>query len=202
MARRKEAATVETVSDYGASIGRDRDGRLVSSGPAQVMLEDAEDIDYELNKNARRPLVRRARRWCVLRGMLKTGKDGALLDGSITVRQYDAANRFLGDCSRAQGGSQASFLNLVVSGSAGRDAFTEDQRIAMRKVMEVRHLLGLNSGTIFWWVVLENKSPREYAAWKKIRWSTAYTMLKDSLSAVDAYYYPPASGREGVITRL
>jgi len=34
------------VSDYGPSVARDREGRLVSRGAAVVVLEDREDIDH------------------------------------------------------------------------------------------------------------------------------------------------------------
>ena len=179
--RRKEPDLIlETVTDYGPSVSYDRDGHLISSGPGAVVLEDREDISVTINSKAQRPVVRGARRWDALRGLLK--------DEVIDAAMFSAANRFLSDLSRAQGGSQASFLAIVVSGGAGMLGVTESQRRALQRVMAVRQRLRLTPQTVFWWVVLENRTPREWAEHRKIRVSRSYDYLRDSLTDLDDYY--------------
>ncbi len=150
-------------------------------------MEDREDIDHDLNSAARRPIVRGARRRDCL---------GNLLSGnSITDRQYKAANRFLDDLSRAQGGSAASFTQIVVSGG-DKIGITEVQQKALREIERVTHLLNQRADTVFFWVVLDNKSPSEYDTLSGQRHGTAMTWLCESLDSLDAHYYPPSRGRE------
>lgn len=171
---------MDAVTDYGPSVHRDREGKLISTGAGAVVMEDREDISVRLNRQARRPVVRGARRWSTL---------GALLnDGVIDGHQHAAACRFLDDCSKAQGSSQASFLAIVVSGGAGRVGLTKAQQAALRAVMRVRLLLGLHPDTVFWWVVLDNKTPRDFAEHFGKRPATAYELFKKALIQLDEHY--------------
>lgn len=194
--RRKESLVLDTVTDYGPSVTRDREGRLVSSGPGMVVMGNEEDIDVVLNSKARRPVIRVARRWDALRSLLKN-VDGILTDDVITVPGYLAAERFLDDLSRAQGSSAASFTQIVVSGGGGRDAYTEGQRRAIQAVMKVRLMLGLNPDTVTWWVVLENKTPADFDAAFRLRHGTGAGWLRAALIALDEHYNGVSHRRRG-----
>lgn len=189
--KHKETLTLDHVADYGPSVRRDRDGKLVSSGPGAVIMEDREDISVTLNREARRPVVRGARRWSTIDALLK--------DGVLDKYQRAAANRFLDDCSRAQGGSQASFLAIVVSGGSSLTGPSDDQQKALRAIMRVRLMLGLNPDTVFWWVVLENRTPSDFEERFGLKHGTGAKWLKAALTALDEHYYGSSSrSRDGV----
>ena len=174
------------MTDFGPSVRTRTDGRLISRGPGAVTLEDRPDLDREPDRSGNRPVVRGARRRCAL--------DGLFGDNAITKRQLDAANRFLDDLCRAQGSSQSSIGALLtggVSGSAGRDAFTEGQRGAIRRVQKVRLMLGLSRETVTWWVVIENRTPRQYDDAHSLRHGTGVQWLCMALDALDVHYNPP-----------
>lgn len=186
LSKRRDAMHMDTVADYGPSVRRDRDGKLVSTGPASVIMEDRDDISARLNKEARRPVVRGARRWCTLDALEK--------DGVLDKRQVAAANRFLDDLSRAQGGSQASFLAIVVSGGAGMGVLSDEQRKAIRRIMRVRLMLGLNPDTVTWWVVLDNRTPADFDTHFELMHGTGAKWLKAALTALDEHYNGKARG--------
>lgn len=186
-ARKRETITLDTISDFGPSVSRDRSGVLVSVGPAQVVMEDREDIAFDLNKEGRRPVVRGARRSDALFNLLK--------DDAITKHQYEAGNRFLDDLSRAQGSTSASFTNVVVSGGTS-DGLTESQRQAIRAIERIKLMLGLNRSGVFWWVILDNRTPASYDTEHRMRHGTGVKWLKDDLDRLDEYYNPAGRGPE------
>lgn len=173
-------------ADFGPSVSR-KAGRLLSEGPAEVVFEDREDITYDLNSAARRPIVRGARRRDVLGDLARCN--------AITDRQHKAANRFLDELSRAQGGSAASFTQIVVSGGT-KVGITHVQREALQDIERVTRMLGMACNTVFWWVVLQNKSPNEYDTLHRQRHGTSLVWLCQSLDSLDVHYYPPSRGRE------
>lgn len=197
--KHKETLTLDHVADYGPSVRRDREGKFVSSGPGVVTMEDREDISATLNREARRPLVRGARRWDALRSLVKVNRDGKIEDDVITAHGYAAAIRFLDDCSRAQGGSQASFLAIVVSGGSGLTGPSDDQQKALRAIMRVRLMLGLNPDTVFWQVVLENRTPDDFDTRFGLKHGTGAKWLKAALTALDEHYNGSSSrSRDGI----
>jgi hypothetical protein len=168
------------VSDYGPSVFRRDDGRLATRGPAKVDILARPDIDKPIDNAGNRPVVLGARRRSSLARLYK-----AL---SISKRQHDAANRLLDDLCRAQGGT-AGFRMERVQCSGPREAFSERQRRAIRSVESVRVRLGLNSGTVIWWVVIDNKTPSDYDAAFKLRHGTSMAWLRAALDELDAHYF-------------
>ena len=160
------------VAEQPADVGASRD----------VVIEFRPDVDGNR-------LVRGARRRLVLRDMLR--------DGVVTKRQHDAAERFLDDLSVACGGGGTGNLGGVRATPGSREAVTPAQSAALRQVYRVVHLLGLNSATVFWWVVLSNGSLRGYEDRHQVRHGRAKVMLVAALDALDSHYYA-GSGRDRV----
>lgn len=107
---------------------------------------------------------------------------------AITKRQFDAAERFLDDMSRAAGGSPASFLSAGGGGYGSREGVTDVQSRAIRAVNRVRLMLGLSPETVTWWVVLDNKAPSEFDRAHRLRNGTGVVWLRSALDALDGHY--------------
>jgi hypothetical protein len=166
--------------DPGPSMRQRSDGTLVSHGPGKVELEYRPDIDRAPDSKANRPVVRGARRRNVLTDLFA--------HGVISKCQHDAANRFLDDCSLASGGGLvANFLAMPTS-PGPRSGLPETQTTAITRVRQAFHLLGLNSGTVFWWVVFNDRRLGEYDTAHKQREGTAARMFKDALTALDEHF--------------
>lgn len=180
------------MTDLGPSIRQRNDGRLVSRGPGVVVLEDRPDLDKDPDRSGNRPVVRGARRWCVLNDLAKGDR--------ITKRQVDAANRFLDDLCTAVGGSSSSIAGLLAGGVSGgeREALSERQRRSIRTVQKVRLMLGLNADTVFWWVIIGNRSPADYETQHRLEHGLGLRWLRLALDALDQHYNPPgrATARE------
>jgi hypothetical protein len=174
----------EAGADFGPGLRLDRAGRLVSwGGAALVEVENRDDPDI----SSRRRIVRGARRSDTL-AQLEQRK-------VITKRMRDAAERFLDDCSIASGGA-ASYSVGMPRGSGVRAGLPERQVKAITRINQVRHLLGLNSRTVFWAVVFENVSLRDFEVSQRIRNGTAQEMLRAAMTALDNHYHAaPDVGR-------
>jgi len=167
----------EAGNDYGPAFQR-VDGELVEwGGAARVMVEIRSDptiIDRP------RP-VRGARR------------RNAIFDlyarGVLTKRQYNAAEQFLDDCSIASGGTAPENAFSASALSGPRSGLPERQVLALTRVQQVRHLLGLNPGTVFWWVVFDNGALAEYERRNRMRTNSATDLLRQALDALDAHFY-------------
>lgn len=185
-ARTRKVIALDAHADYGPSITLGSDGRMHSAGPGAVDLEDRSADPANDRGKVRGPVVRGARRRMALRNLW--------LDDAITKPMFDAANRFLDDCSLASGGSSASFLSMAMHGGT-RDGMPEAQARAIRRVTVVRLMLGLNRDTVFWWVVIDNRTPKEFAETHRLRHATAYGWLRAALTALDEHYNPPGRAR-------
>lgn len=173
MARRPTLIDPVLSFDPGPSMRQKPDGTLVSTGPGEVVLEDR----TEPGKDTR---IRAARRANVL--------DDLHARSIITRRQYNAAIRFLDDCSLASGGGMVANLLAVRSPPGPRAGLPETQTDAITRVNQVIHLLGLNAGTVFCWVIFDDRRLGEYDAEKTQREGTAARMFRDALTALDEHY--------------
>lgn len=178
------------MTDLGPSIRQRSDGRLVSRGPGAVTLEDRPDLDRAPDRSGNRPIVRGARRWCVLNDLAAGER--------ITKRQHDAANRFLDDLCTAVGGSTSSIAGLLMGGVSGgeREHLSERQRRAIRAVSRVRLMLGLNADTVFWWVIIGNRPAADYETQHRLEHGLGLRWLRIALDALDLHYNPAGKGRE------
>ena len=179
MARQSAARRTATFEpslsfDPGPSMRQRTDGTLISRGPGAVVLVDVKD-----DKGA--VTGRGARRRNVL--------DDLLAHSAINKRQHDAANRFLDDCSMANGGGMVANLMATPSGSGPRSGLPESQTAAIARVRQVVNLLGLNTGTVFYWVVFEDRRLCDYDQAHRIRQGTASKMFKAALDGLDEHYH-------------
>lgn len=151
-------------------------------GAPEIILEIREDIDREPDRRGNRPVVRGARRSTTLGEMLSRKV--------VTKRQHDAAVRFLDTLSLATGGSGSGLGDGIRVAPGARTAMPERQLNAITDVRRVMNRLGLNSDTVFWWVVVGNKSPTEFDKRFQIREGTGADWLRVSLDQLDALYHP------------
>jgi hypothetical protein len=168
-----------TTSDLGACVVRGADGRLTYQGAPEIIIETREDIDREPDRHGNRPVIRGARR--------RTSLGQMLARKVITKRMHDAANRFLDALSLATGGSSSGDGIRVTPGS--RTAMPERQLNAITEVRRVMNRLGLHSDTVFWWVVVGNRTPTEFDTRFGLRKGTGCDWLRASLEQLDALYH-------------
>jgi hypothetical protein len=188
MRSRLAAASVVETSDFGPCVLRGEDGRMSYVGAAEIILETREDIDRTPDRRGNRPVVRGARR--------RTSLGEMLTRKVITKRHHDAATRFLDALSLATGGGSGSPLGDGIRVAPGsRTAMPERQLNAITEVRWVMNHLGLNSDTVFWWVVVGNKSPTEFDCRFRIREGTGSDWLRASLDQLDALYHHGSSTR-------
>jgi hypothetical protein len=159
--------------DPGPSMRQRPDGTLISIGPGAVELEDRSEPGRDTR-------IRGAHRANVL--------DDLHARHVITKRQHDAAVRFLDDCSLASGGGMVADFMAVRSPPGPRSGLPEVQTDAIGRVNQVIRLLGLNDGTVFWWVVFKDRRLGEYDAKETQREGTAARMFRDALTALDEHY--------------
>ncbi len=177
--RRDTLPALESLADLGTGFER-RGGRVIvrdelAAGQG-VALADVPDID----RTDKRATVRVARTWSVL--------DDLHANGDLTKRQFDAANRFLDDLSRATGGTSCSWA-LMLAGRGNYEGLSEMQRRAIRAVQRVRLMLGLNRDTVFWWVVLDNRTPSDFENEYRLgHHGIGLQWLRLALDAVDEHY--------------
>ena len=174
--RQSKGFAAEGGADFGPSVRKSRDGRLRSWGGAvAIEIENRDDpsvIDH-------RQIVRGARR--------RNGLAELVSRNTITKRMLDAAEQFLDDCSIASGASACGITGLpAVHGSY--NGFPDRQLNAIGRVTQVRLMLGLNSGTIFWWVVFDNKGIREWETLHKVQPGEGSDLLRSALDTLDAHY--------------
>jgi hypothetical protein len=100
----------------------------------------------------------------------------------------DAAEQFLDDCSIAAGSTAGDEVGMPCILGA-RSGLPERQVAAITRVNRVRHLLGFNNGTVFWWVVFENRSLNEYENVHRLRSGNATELLRQALDALDNHYH-------------
>ncbi len=172
--RRANVAVAPVYLDLGPGLVRDAKGRPRSwGGAADVEVADRLDPDHP-----HRAPVKAARRRNAIAALLAAG--------SIDKPQASAADRFLDDLSLAQGSSQAGFLGIPASGS--RKDYPEVQLAAIRRVYAIRARLGLNDGTVIWWVVLGNKSVREWEDRFGHTHGEGMTLLRAGLDGLADWY--------------
>jgi hypothetical protein len=158
-----------------------RQGRLESRGAGAAVLEDRADPDPAI-----KALVRGARRWSVL--------DDLYRSDLVSKRQFDAANRFLDDLSRASAGTACSWALLLTARGGGYQGATESQRRAIRAVQRVRLMLGISRDTVLWWVLLDNRPPREFEDAHGLgHIGLALLWLRHALDGLDEYYHGRSS---------
>jgi hypothetical protein len=167
---------VEGGVDYGPSLRLSRDGRMKSFGGAAEIAVGYRD---DPSVTDHRQIVRGARRRDVLNDLEARHV--------ITKRMRDAAERFLEDCSIACGSSGFDELGMP-SVSGPRSGLPERQVKAITRINVVRHLLGLNSGNVLWWVVFENNSVDAWEKRFRQRHGTGSDLLRRGLDALDEHY--------------
>ena len=179
---KRRTASVKTYraeggADYGPALRPRADGRLVAwGGAAAIELETRDDPSIV---DRRRP-VRGARRRDVLCDLQARRV--------ITKRMRDAAEQFLDDCSIASGGSAGDEIGMPgVQGP--RVGLPERQVRAITRINAVRLALGLNNGTVFWWVIFDNRSLGDYETSYRLRTGTASELLRAALTALDQHYH-------------
>jgi hypothetical protein len=168
-------------SDFGPSVQRGKDGRMVYSGAPEIILENREDIDRNPDRHGNRPVVRGARRRTTLGEMLTRRV--------IDKRMHDAAVRFLDALSWATGGSGSCLGDGIRVAPGSRTAMPERQLRAITEVRRVMAQMGLNTDTVFWWVVVGNKTPTEFDRRFRIREGTGAEWLRASLEQLDELYH-------------
>lgn len=181
--KRKATIQLDPIADYGPSVKRGKDGRLQFFGAADVILEDRPDPTI----TERKQLVRGARRSTTLAEMFNRNV--------ITKPMHDAAVRFLDDLSWATGGSGCGMGEGIRVAPGSRDAMPERQMNAIGRVRRVMTLLGLNSDTVLWWVVVSNRSCSAFDERFRLREGTAAHWLRASLQALDNHYNPPGRAK-------
>lgn len=173
---RTKGFKAEGGADFGPSLRKSKDGRLRPWGGA-VELEVGNRDDPSVIDH--RQIVRGARR--------RNGLAELVSRRTITKRMLDAAEQFLDDCSEASGASASGITGLpAVHGSY--NGFPERQLKAIARVSTVRLLLGLNSGTVFWWVVFDNGGIRAWETLHKVQPGVGSDLLRAALEALDAHY--------------
>lgn len=173
--RRANVAIAPAYIDLGPGLVRDGKGRPRPwGGAADVEVVDRIDPDHP-----QRASVKGARRRNAVAALLAAG--------SITKAHADAADRFLDDLSVATGSSYAGFVGMPGSG-VRRDTMPDRQLRAIRRVYAIRHDLGLNDGTVFWWVVLDNGGIRAWEDRFRERHGDGLVMLKAALTALADWY--------------
>lgn len=181
MARKRKGSSVpsykvEGGNDYGPSLRLAKDGRMKSfGGAAAIEVVNRDDPSV----TDRRHIVRGARRRDVLVDLEARRV--------ITKRMLHAAEQYLDDCSIASGSTASDEVGMP-SVLGPRTGLPERQVKAITRINEVRHLLGLNSGTVFWWVVFNNGSLAAYETAHKLRSGSSTDMLRGGLDALDRYY--------------
>lgn len=175
--------------DGGPALRQTTEGRLVSPrGPGQVVLEDRPDISATPDTRGNLPTVRGARR--------RTNLNDLISRGTITKRQHDAVIRFLDDCSLASGGGLVANMLGVPSSPSPRAGLPEAQVSAIVRVRQVFHLLGLNSGTVFWCVVFEDWTLTAYDQRFRHRKGTGAEWFRAACTALDEHYDDNPRGRK------
>lgn len=173
MAKRR-ANVAPAYIDLGPGLVRDGKGRPRPwGGAADVEVVERVDPDHP-----NRAAVKGARRRNAIASLLAAA--------SITKAQADAADRFLDDLSIAQGSSQAGFLGIPAAGS--RADYPDRQLAAIRRVYAIRGALGLNDGTVLWWVVLGNRSVRAWEDRFGHRHGHGLVLLCDALDGLADWY--------------
>lgn len=167
----------EQGADYGPSLRAGKDGRLRTWGGAVVVelesRDDPEVVDH-------RRVVRGARRRDVLADLEARSV--------ITKRHVDAAAQFLDDCSIASGASACGITGMpAVHGM--RAGLPERQVEAITRINRVRLLLGLNAGTVFWWVIFQGGGVREWELQHRVQTGQGSAMLRTALDALDNHYH-------------
>lgn len=167
-------------SDFGPSVTLQRDGRLISRGPARVILEDREDLDREPNRSGQRPVVRGARRHTVILEMYGRG--------AITKTMLAAATRFVDDLALAAGASSRDPVPSVPMAAWQRTPH-QRQLDATSRVRRIMSALRITPEVPFWWVVVLDRPLRDY---RGVRYDKAHGWLVSDLEALDRSYNPPA----------
>jgi hypothetical protein len=147
-----------------------------------VILENREDIDREPDRRGNRPVVRGARR--------RTTHGEMFARKVITKRQHDAAVRFLDALSWATGGSGGSSLGEGIRVAPGSRTHMPERQL--RAIAEVRGIMaqcGINSDTVMWWVVVGNKTTRDFDRRFRLRDGTGAEWFRASLDQLDALYH-------------
>ncbi len=176
--RKRTTGRIEPAVDYGPTIQRHADGRTrMSAGAAAVEIEDRIYHDPETGREIS---VRGARRRDTLRELYNAGR--------VPKYLYDACERFLEDCSIASGGSGPCMEFGVRVPAGPRSTFPERQVLAISRVSTVCNRLGINSGTITWWVVFGNGGVREYEDRWRMRHGTGMPLLLGGLEVIDGFY--------------
>lgn len=175
---------VVDANDYGPSVRTGKGGRLSYwGGAAEIVVDTVDDTTV-----AGRPqTIRRARRRNVMFDLMQRG--------IIERRHYAASEQFLDDCSIASGGSAGDSIAGMPVASGPRQGLPERQIMAVTRVNVVRHLLGLNDGVVFWWIVFSNGGLGDYEIRYRLPRGQAKGMLVNALDALDAHYHGLADRR-------
>lgn len=167
-------------SDFGPSVTIERSGKLVSRGPARVILEDREDLGRDPDRSGRRPVVRGARRHTVLLDLYGRAV--------ITKVMFAAAMRFIDDLALAAGVSSRDPLPSITASPWQREPH-QRQIDAQSRVRRVMSALQITDDGPFWHVVVLDRPLRDY---RGCRYQAAHAKLVLDLEALDRAYHPPA----------
>lgn len=162
--------------DYGPAVVRGPDGSIRPwPGAAAIVLEDRVDPDAITRD------VRAARRRDGLRDLLSRK--------SITVQQWDAAERFRNDLATAAGARViAEKAGVRVAFDATRYGPTEYQIDAQARVRAAWRHVGLIASGVVSWVVVSGGSVGDYDAATRRRGRSGTAMLIGALNRLAAYY--------------
>lgn len=175
------------LADLGPSVAFDHAGRLTSTGPGRVVLEDREDPARAPDQSGRRPVVRGARRHSVLLDLYGRG--------TISQHELRAALRFVDDLCLAAGSSSRELVGSVRAPSPSQAEPQRVQMDALRRVRRIVEMLRSHGDGVFWWIVVEDRGMRDYETRYGIRHGRAVAWLHDVIGAVDRVYNPPGRGR-------
>jgi len=168
-------------ADYGTGVVITATGHMRQSGAARVVIEDRPDPMPGVDRR-----VRGARRFDVIAAMFG--------DGRLTKRQHDAAQQFRDDLCLAAGRSPGGYTGMP-SATGRRDSYPPAQLDAITRVHQVRNLLGINDGTVFWWCVVRNETPKAWEVALRVQHGAGINLLGHSLDGLDMHYFGrPKSG--------
>lgn len=175
---RSRGILAEASVDYGPSFRLNKAGKLVTWGGAATVDVASRDDPTD---PARPRTVRGAKR----RHALFELHQHRVIDAAM----FHAAQDFLDDCSIACGTGSSGEIGGFGGTAGPRSGLPERQTNAITRINEVRNVLGLNEGTIFWHVVFDNGSIRDYEIRHRLQFGTATQMLRDALNALDRHYH-------------
>jgi hypothetical protein len=112
-----------------------------------------------------------------------------LLGHTITKPMHGAATRVLDDCSLASGGGLVAGATLGISTSRGPSMGLPERQVdAITRLRAAWAIIEGADREVFFWIVFQDGSPREYERLCKMRHGSAVDAFKATLSDLEAHY--------------